>query len=113
MTVPIAQRSERRSRGLPIACSGEAYWILPLTRPAEVSWLSRPAALATPKSMSFETPETPTRMFCGLTSRWTTLRGCPLESTSSWAACRPEQQSAAMRISTFSGKRAPVLMTEL
>ncbi len=56
----------------PLSCSGAMYASLPLSWPSRVVW-TRPAALATPKSSTRAMPSTPTRTFCGETSRCTML----------------------------------------
>ena len=68
------RRADRRSP--PRACSGAMYASLPLSCPARVVE-RRAAARATPKSVMRATPSTPTRMFCGETSRWTICSGSP------------------------------------
>ncbi len=84
--------SARRSTdGRPTACSGAMYAILPLSWPARVAD-RRLAARATPKSVMRVMPSTPTRMFCGETSRCTSSSGLPCSSRSSCAAWRPEQR---------------------
>ena len=55
------------------------YASLPLSCPARVVE-RRDAARATPKSVMRAMPSTPTRMFCGETSRWTSSSGWPSSS---------------------------------
>ena len=88
--------SEREVACLPIACSGERYWAVPITRPVLVSraWsLLR----AIPKSVIFIAQSffSSTRMFSGFTSRWTT----PLE----WAASRARASSMSIETIRFWG----------
>src|SRR5690625_7226051 len=71
--------SDREVACLPVACSGERYWAVPITSPVLVSrvWsLLR----AIPKSviLTDQSLSSSTSTFSGFTSRWTT----PLE----WAA---------------------------
>ena len=88
--------SESEVACLPIACSGERYWAVPITRPVLVSraWsLLR----AIPKSVIFidQSSSSSTRMFSGFTSRCTT----PLE----WAASSARASSISSVTTRFSG----------
>ena len=75
-TIPMEKTSARRSISAPRACSGAMYASLPLRMPVSVS-VTLTAAFAMPKSTSFTVPSKVTRMFCGLTSRWTISSGTP------------------------------------
>jgi hypothetical protein len=64
------------------------YASLPLMDPSRVI-CSLSMALATPKSSRRATPSTPTRMFCGDTSRWTISSALPASFRASCAAWSP------------------------
>ena len=80
-TTPRLYRSLAGTAGLPVACSGEMYWAVPITSPVRVIGAAS-TARAMPKSVSFTSPSSRTRMFAGLTSRWMTPASC--------AACSAE-----------------------
>ena len=65
--------------GRPSACSGLRYDGVPSRSPARV-WPEASAARAMPKSVSFTSPSSRTRMLAGLTSRCTTLASCATPS---------------------------------
>ena len=52
----------------PMACSGGRYWAVPITIPAAVKASAR-GAREIPKSVSFATPLSDTKIFAGFTSR--------------------------------------------
>ncbi len=79
---PRGRRRARRGRCggrrfSPRACSGDMYPNLPLRTPGSSA---KRLALAMPKSAIFTAPSNESRMFCGLTSRWTMSSGCPASS---------------------------------
>ena len=88
-TMPSAYTSEAGVAGLPIACSGDRYWAVPMTIPVAVigTWFD---ASETPKSVSFTPPVRDSRMLPGFTSRCTTPASC--------AAARP--RAALVRMGT-------------
>src|SRR6185503_3335490 len=76
--------SLRRSTAPPIACSGAMYSGVPIATPGLVSWRSRPALRAMPKSSTLTKSALPSRetrkTFSGLRSRWTTPAECAAAS---------------------------------
>ena len=89
--------------GPDFACSGAMYPVLPLRVPVLVL-VTRPAARAMPKSITFTSPSNETSTFCGETSRWTMPSGVPWASASSWAWCRP----SAARATRWAETRASI-----
>ncbi|KGM15320.1 hypothetical protein N867_09705, partial [Actinotalea fermentans ATCC 43279 = JCM 9966 = DSM 3133] len=60
---------------LPMACSGDRYWAVPMTMPESVIGM-RPVAVEMPKSVIFTRPERDRMMLPGFTSRCTTPATC-------------------------------------
>ena len=79
---------------------------MPFTSPSRVT-ASRPTAFATPKSRMRATPSTPTTMFWGETSRWTTPSGVPSSIVASCAAWSPASAPIATAIVIGTGTTAP------
>ncbi len=83
--VPNDQTSLDCVADRPDATSGARYAGDPVTRPVRVSVRSA-TARAIPKSDSFTSPSSPTRMLDGLTSRWTTVAAWAAASASATLA---------------------------
>ncbi len=77
---PAAKTSLRESISSPLACSGDMYGALPLSRPVPVSSPGSRPLLATPKSTIFTSPVKLTTMFRGEMSRCTMPSGLPARS---------------------------------
>ena len=96
-TTPAEYTSERWSaRPVPI-CSGGQYATVPIISPVRVEAASASTARASPKSATFTTPSSESRMFSGLTSRCTRPARC--------AAARA--LSTGSMIETRLGRREP------
>ena len=81
---PSEKRSLRPSIFSSRTCSGDRKGTLPLITPATVR-VTRSAARAMPKSVSFTSPLVDTRMFAGFTSRCTMPSGAPSSRASECA----------------------------
>ena len=90
--------SVRTSTFSPRICSGDMYAGDPTICPVEVSSVSPDRSLPIPKSVTFETSPSVSRMFAGLMSRWITPR--------SWAWARASATSATIRTRSLT-ERAP------
>ena len=65
--------ARRVDLGRPVACSGAMYCGVPLIMPVAVSLLEPSSIFAMPKSARYTRSSSSSRMFCGFTSRWTSL----------------------------------------
>src|SRR5919107_414356 len=127
---PSAQTSLAAVAGLPDATSGARYAGEPVMSPVAVS-VGSLYARAIPKSVSFTWPSGVTRMFEGLTSRWTiparcaaarASAACPRSraalsggsgprSATSWARLRPSTCSITSHCSPWSSRRSNTATT--
>ena len=86
----------------PRICSGAEYASLPLNTPSRVMCAAI-VAFAMPKSSRRGVPSVAIMMFCGDTSRCTTLSGAPSSSVVSCAACRPASTPHPIATATLRG----------
>ena len=92
------RRTRRCARSISSAwsCSGDMYASFPLSCPSRVD-VSAHRRLGHAEVDQRACPSTPTRMFCGDTSRWTIPSGSPGSLVASCAACSPRSTPTMMR----------------